>query len=50
MGIKGYYHIFTEGFSKLAYPITSLQKKETRFNWLEKCQERFEKQKQLLTT
>lgn len=27
MGIIGYYCRFIEGFSKLAYPITSLQKK-----------------------
>jgi hypothetical protein len=50
MGIMGYYHRFIEGFSKLAYPITSLQKKGTRFKWTEKCQEIFEKLKQLLTT
>jgi hypothetical protein len=33
MGITGYYHRFIEGFSKIAYPITSLQKKGTKFNW-----------------
>jgi adenosine deaminase len=49
MGITGYYHIFIEGFAKLAYPINSLQKKEIKFNWTEKCQETFEKIKQLLT-
>jgi len=27
MGITGYYQRFIEGFSKLAYPITSLHKK-----------------------
>jgi hypothetical protein len=32
MGIIGYYHIFIEGFSKIAYPIMSLQKKGTKFN------------------
>jgi hypothetical protein len=50
MGITGYYRRFIEGFSKLAYPITSLQKKGTKFKWTEKCQESFEKLKQLLTT
>jgi hypothetical protein len=50
MGIIGYYRRFIEGFSKLAYPITSLQKKGTRFKWTKKCQESFEKLKQLLTT
>jgi hypothetical protein len=32
MGITRYYRRFIEGFSKIAYPITSLQKKGTRFN------------------
>ena len=27
MGISGYYQNFIEGFSKISYPITSLQKK-----------------------
>jgi hypothetical protein len=39
MGIIGYYRRFIEGFSKIAYPITSLQKKGTKFNWSEKCQD-----------
>jgi hypothetical protein len=37
MGITGYYRRFIEGFSKIAYPITSLQKKGTKFNWSQKC-------------
>jgi hypothetical protein len=37
MGIIGYYHKFIEGLSKIAYPITSLQKKGTKFNWSQKC-------------
>jgi hypothetical protein len=32
MGITGYYRRFIEGFSKIDYPITSLQKKGTKFN------------------
>jgi hypothetical protein len=43
MGIIGYYRRFIEGFSKIAYPITSLQKKGTKFNWSEKCQDSFNK-------
>jgi hypothetical protein len=50
MGIIGYYHRFIEGFSKIAYPITSLQKKGINFNWSEKCQDNFNKLKELLTT
>lgn len=50
MGITGYYRRFIEGFSKIAYPITSLQKKGTKFNWSQECQDRFNKLKDLLTT
>jgi hypothetical protein len=50
MGITGYYHRFIEGFSKIDYPVTSLQKKGTRFNWSKKCQDNFNKLKELLTT
>jgi hypothetical protein len=50
MGITRYYHRFIEGFYKIAYPITSLQKKGTKFNWSQKCQDNFNKLKELLTT
>jgi hypothetical protein len=50
MGITRYYSRFIEGFSKIAYPIMSLQKKGTRFNWLQKCQDSFNKLKELLTS
>ena len=50
MGITGYYRRFIEGFSKIAYPITSLQKKGTKFNWSQKCQDSFNKLNELLTT
>jgi hypothetical protein len=33
MGLVGYYTIFIEGFSKIAHPITSLQKKGVKFQW-----------------
>ena len=36
MGIYGYYHKFIEGFSKVAYPITSLQNKGKKLDWNEK--------------
>jgi hypothetical protein len=49
MGITGYYCRFIEGFSKTTYPITSLQKKGTKFNWTQKCQDSFNKLKELLT-
>jgi hypothetical protein len=50
MGITGYYRSFIERFSKLSYPINSLQKKGIRFKWTKKCQESIESLKQLLTT
>ena len=50
MGITRYYRRFIEGFSKIAYPITSLQKKGTKFNRSEKCQDNFNKLKESLTT
>jgi hypothetical protein len=48
MGISGYYHRFIEGFSKIGYPITSLQKKGTKFNSSQKYQDSFNKLKELL--
>jgi hypothetical protein len=50
MGITGYYRRFIEGFSKIVYPITSLQKIQIRFNWSQKYQDNFDKLKRLLTT
>ena len=32
MGITGYYRKFIEGFSKIAHPVTSLQKKGKKFD------------------
>jgi hypothetical protein len=45
-----YYYRFIEGFSKIGYPITSLQKKGIKFNWTDKCKEIFNKLKHILTT
>ena len=50
MGITGYYRRFIEGFSKIANPITSLQKKGKKFDWNQKCEDSFKKLKMLLTT
>ena len=49
MRITGYYRKFIEGFSKIAYPITSLQKKSNKLDWNEKCEAFFNKLKYLLT-
>jgi hypothetical protein len=49
MGLEGYYRIFIKGFSKIGCPITALQKKGTKFLWTQKCEERFQTLKCLLT-
>ena len=49
MGLTSYYRWFIQGFSKIAYPIISLQKKGVKFVWSFKCQESFENLKRLLT-
>ena len=50
MGIIGYYRRFIEGFSRIANPITSLQKKGKKSEWSQKCEDSFKKLKTLLTT
>eukprot|EP00253_Pinus_taeda_P019573 PITA_19573 len=50
MGLAGYYRRFVEGFSRVAYPITSFQKKGRIFKWTAECQQSFEQLKHLLTT
>ena len=45
MGLAGYYRRFIEGLSKVAHPITSLQKKVIKFEWTPKCEERFQQLK-----
>jgi hypothetical protein len=50
MGLTGYYRRFIEGFSKIAHPITSLQKKGVKFQWALNCEKSFQHLKQLLTS
>jgi hypothetical protein len=50
MGLAGYYRRFIGGFSKIAHPITSLQKKGIKFEWTSKCEESFQLLKELLTS
>jgi hypothetical protein len=50
MGLAGYYKIFNVGFSKIAHPITSLQRKGVMFQWTLDCEKSFQHLKQLLTT
>jgi hypothetical protein len=50
MGLVGYYRIFIERFSKIAHPITSLQRKGVKFQWTLDCERSFQHLKQLLTS
>jgi hypothetical protein len=49
MRLVGYYNIFIEGLSKVANPITFLQKKITKIEWTIKCEDFFQHLKELLT-
>ena len=50
MGLASYYHKFVQNFSRIAHPITSLQRKGNNFLWTKKCEEAFQKLKELLTS
>ena len=50
MGLTGYYRRFIAGFSKIAYPITSMKSKEKKFQWTEECESSFQRLTQLLTS
>jgi hypothetical protein len=50
MGLAGYYRIFIGGFSKIAHPITSLQRKGMKFQWTSDCERSFQHLKQLFTS
>ena len=41
MGLAGYYRRFVEGFSKIAKPITNLQRKGVKYDWTEECDKAF---------
>ena len=48
MGLAGYYIRFIAGFSRIAHPFTSLQRKGKKFQWTTKCEMSFQQLKQLL--
>ena len=50
MGLAGYYRRFIEGFSKVAHPVTSLQKMGIKFEWTLRCEESFQQLKNILTS
>ena len=41
LGMAGYYRRFIEGFSRIAGPMTKLLRKNTRFEWTDKCEASF---------
>jgi hypothetical protein len=50
MGLVGYYRRFVEGFSKIAKPITTLQRKGVKYELNEECDSAFIELKRLLTS
>jgi hypothetical protein len=50
MGLVGYYLRFMEGFSKIVKPITTLQCKGVRYEWIDECDTAFIELKRLLTS
>ena len=50
LGLAGYYKKFVEGFSKIAFPLTKLTRKDVKYDWVDACQQSFEKLKSRLTS
>jgi hypothetical protein len=50
MGLSSYYRRFIVWFSNITHPITSLQKKRTKFERTLKCEKNFNLSKELLTS
>ncbi|XP_052478451.1 uncharacterized protein LOC105775484 [Gossypium raimondii] len=49
LGLAGYYRRFVQGFSMIASPMTRLLQKDVKFEWTDKCQQSFDRLKELLT-
>lgn len=50
LGMTGYYQRFIENYAELTIPLRQLQKKNTPFIWTPKCQEAFDKLKEMLSS
>ena len=50
MGLASYYRIFVANFSKIAHPITSLQRKGKKFVWSDLCDAVFQHLKECLNS
>jgi hypothetical protein len=44
-GLASYYRRFIVGFSRIAHPITFLQRKGNKFQWMEECERSFQQLK-----
>jgi hypothetical protein len=45
LGLASYYRCFVEGFSRLSGPLTTLMKKNARFEWTDECERSFQELK-----
>ena len=50
LGLAGYYCRFVKDFSRIARPMTSLMKKEKKFEWTDECEHALITLKERLTT
>ncbi|KAA0037766.1 putative polyprotein [Cucumis melo var. makuwa] len=50
LGLAGYYRRFIEDFSRLAFPLTTLTRKNVKFEWSNKCEQSFQELKKRLVT
>ncbi|XP_021759127.1 uncharacterized protein LOC110724036 [Chenopodium quinoa] len=50
LGLAGYYRRFVKDFFRIARPMTSLMKKQSKFEWNESCEAAFQTLKERLTT
>jgi hypothetical protein len=48
LGLLNYYRRFVDNFAKIAKPLTFLLKKDTKFNWTDKCEDTFVELKKCL--
>ncbi|XP_019240149.1 PREDICTED: uncharacterized protein LOC109220141 [Nicotiana attenuata] len=49
LGLTGYYRKFVKGFSTLAFPLTKLMQKVSKFQWSDACEKSFQELKSRLT-